>query len=169
MSYDTFKVSNENGDYSSEVSDGSVSSTDLQTSRGKPALAYVTIRELPINGNLSIDGMPLYMSQKFYKKDLARLKFTTAYGVKYNYYGNFNIVIHDGEESAKKHSFVIDVATINAELGDADQDGESTAGAKENDGKDTLSFIAKRKSDFEVNNDDFSWVDATSPVLFEED
>jgi len=125
--------------------------------------SFVTVTELPIYGYLSIDGEPVYFSQKIPKENIARLLFNVAGGIKRNYYGNFKFTMVDSNENLSEHSFVIDADIINKSL-----EIENDFRTQKDEYKESLEFKAKRKSDFDFENNDTNWLDATNLDLFEE-
>lgn len=128
--------------------------------QGQTASAFVKVTELPVNGYLSIDGNSLFMNQEILKEDIAHLEFTAAQEGTSRYYGNFKFTLNDGDAETSEQSFVIDVDIVNEAIYAEKQQKEE---------KETLAFISKRKSDFAIDNSDCSWVDATSPSLFDDD
>ena len=136
---------------------------DLNRQESVITSSFVTVTELPIYGYLSIDGEPVYFSQKIPKENIARLLFNVAGGIKRNYYGNFKFIMVDNNENLSEHSFVIDADLINKSLAT-----ESDFCTQKDEYKESLEFKAKRKSDFDFENNDTNWLDATNLDLFEE-
>lgn len=138
------------------------SSSEFYKTARKTSSSFVTITELPINGYLSIDNYPLHIHQKIHKEDIARLLFNVTDGISRNYYGNFKFIINDDSNKPSEHNFVIDADIINNSL-----EIKNDEYTEKDKSKETLKFISKRKSDFDQENSDSNWLDATSLDLFD--
>ena len=170
---------NNNGQ-ETELMTHSLASTVVSGQYRKKAI----ITELPINGHLTIDDVPLYIHQVIQLSDIAHLKFTRENEYKSADYGNFKFIANQGCISEEEHSFVIDPDIINNAHQNNDPNSakkiETTNTNNKNKTvdrgglknkkleKELLQFIAKRESGVAFDTTDNCWVEATNPIFEEE-
>ena len=159
-----------------------------QNSDNRNTPTCVIVTELPINGHLSLDGAPLYISQEVVKEDVPRLIFTAAQGEKSDTYGNLKLIVNDAEQCFTIDADIINEALKIEEIKEAlmaaqqsqlqsntapryigTKAGNNNTNPEDEEEKNTLAFISKRKSDFDLEHEHSNWLSATNLDMFEDE
>lgn len=145
------------------------------------------ITALPINGQLTIDNVPLKVNQIILLNDVSRLKFTIKDGIQNSNYGDLKFIVFKGSVTEEEFHFKLDADIINSDpnsndnyenislppenkqqYDNVDEANNNFKLKNEKLEKELLEFIAKRESGVVFDTSNNCWVEATKSI-FEED